>query len=180
MWNFGGHCFRPWKPDFFRSKVTFFISHIIFWVASLRKAITVSKYRIIKASTFLFFPDLSTFQHAYLLVPQFAQWAREIEKLRNNANLRACKIVSLGFTITSKQTKRTEKYPFPPISHSTRLLAATTLRNVLGTKVQKLILCSIRFRLLPRLIKFFVAQNLAEILSERESIAQVMQVSELP
>ena len=27
---------------------------------------------------------------------------------------------------------------------------------------------------------FFVAQNLAEILSERESIAQVMQVSELP
>lgn len=38
-------------------------------------------------------------------------------------------------------------------SHSTRLLAATTLRNVLGTK------------------------NLAEILSERESIAQVMQVN---
>ena len=36
-------------------------------------------------------------------------------------------------------------------SHSTRLLAATTLRNVLGTK------------------------NLAEILSERETISQVMQ-----
>ena len=36
-------------------------------------------------------------------------------------------------------------------SHSTRLLAATTLRNVLGTK------------------------NLAEILSEREIISQVMQ-----
>ena len=43
----------------------------------------------------------------------------------------------------------------PPIhrSHSTRLLAATTLRNVLGTK------------------------NLAEILSERETISQVMQNS---
>ena len=38
-------------------------------------------------------------------------------------------------------------------SHSTRLLAATTLRNVLGTK------------------------NLAEILSERETISQVMQSS---
>lgn len=37
--------------------------------------------------------------------------------------------------------------------HSTRLLAATTLRNVLGTK------------------------NLSEILSERESISHVMQVS---
>lgn len=36
--------------------------------------------------------------------------------------------------------------------HSTRLLAATTLRNVLGTK------------------------NLSEILSERESISHVMQV----
>ena len=36
-------------------------------------------------------------------------------------------------------------------SHSTRLLAATTLRNVLGTR------------------------NLAEILSERESISKVMQ-----
>lgn len=36
-------------------------------------------------------------------------------------------------------------------SHSTRLLAATTLRNVLGTR------------------------NLAEILSERESISRVMQ-----
>ena len=40
---------------------------------------------------------------------------------------------------------------FPISSHSTRLLAATTLRNVLGTK------------------------NLAEILSERETISQVMQ-----
>jgi erythrocyte band 7 integral membrane protein len=39
------------------------------------------------------------------------------------------------------------------LSHSTRLLAATTLRNVLGTK------------------------NLAEILSERESISHVMQSS---
>ena len=38
-----------------------------------------------------------------------------------------------------------------PLSHSTRLLAATTLRNVLGTR------------------------NLAEILSERESISKVMQ-----
>ena len=38
-------------------------------------------------------------------------------------------------------------------SHSTRLLAATTLRNVLGTK------------------------NLAEILSERETISHVMQSS---
>ena len=36
-------------------------------------------------------------------------------------------------------------------SHSTRLLAATTLRNVLGTR------------------------NLAEILAERESISRVMQ-----
>ena len=41
----------------------------------------------------------------------------------------------------------------PLFSHSTRLLAATTLRNVLGTK------------------------NLAEILSERETISQVMQNS---
>ena len=41
--------------------------------------------------------------------------------------------------------------PFLPSSHSTRLLAATTLRNVLGTR------------------------NLAEILSERESISKVMQ-----
>ena len=40
---------------------------------------------------------------------------------------------------------------FTFFSHSTRLLAATTLRNVLGTK------------------------NLAEILSEREIISQVMQ-----
>ncbi len=40
---------------------------------------------------------------------------------------------------------------FLTFSHSTRLLAATTLRNVLGTK------------------------NLAEILSERETISQVMQ-----
>ena len=38
-------------------------------------------------------------------------------------------------------------------SHSTRLLAATTLRNVLGTK------------------------NLAEILAERETISQIMQNS---
>lgn len=38
-------------------------------------------------------------------------------------------------------------------SHSTRLLAATTLRNVLGTK------------------------NLAEILSERETISHTMQSS---
>ena len=38
-------------------------------------------------------------------------------------------------------------------SHSTRLLAATTLRNVLGTK------------------------NLAEILSERESISHTMQTA---
>ena len=38
-------------------------------------------------------------------------------------------------------------------SHSTRLLAATTLRNVLGTK------------------------NLAEILSERETISHIMQTS---
>ena len=43
------------------------------------------------------------------------------------------------------------KSPF--FSHSTRLLAATTLRNVLGTK------------------------NLAEILSERETIAHIMQSS---
>ena len=42
---------------------------------------------------------------------------------------------------------------FYSFSHSTRLLAATTLRNVLGTK------------------------NLAEILSERESISHVMQSS---
>ena len=42
-------------------------------------------------------------------------------------------------------------YFFSLFSHSTRLLAATTLRNVLGTK------------------------NLAEILSERETISQVMQ-----
>ena len=39
------------------------------------------------------------------------------------------------------------------LSHSTRLLAATTLRNVLGTK------------------------NLAEILSERETISHIMQTS---
>ena len=38
-----------------------------------------------------------------------------------------------------------------PLSHSTQLLAATTLRNVLGTK------------------------NLAEILSEREKISESMQ-----
>lgn len=38
-------------------------------------------------------------------------------------------------------------------SHSTRLLAATTLRNVLGTK------------------------NLSEILSEREAISHVMQAA---
>ena len=42
---------------------------------------------------------------------------------------------------------------FSSQSHSTRLLAATTLRNVLGTK------------------------NLAEILSERETISHVMQSS---
>ena len=41
----------------------------------------------------------------------------------------------------------------PVPSHSTRLLAATTLRNVLGTR------------------------NLAEILSERESISATMQSS---
>lgn len=45
-----------------------------------------------------------------------------------------------------------KKEHFSP-SHSTRLLAATTLRNVLGTK------------------------NLAEILSERETISHVMQSS---
>ena len=45
-------------------------------------------------------------------------------------------------------------FPFhEPSSHSTRLLAATTLRNVLGTK------------------------NLAEILSERETISHIMQSS---
>jgi len=44
----------------------------------------------------------------------------------------------------------TIKYLF---SHSTRLLAATNLRNVLGTK------------------------NLAEILSERETISHIMQSS---
>ena len=42
---------------------------------------------------------------------------------------------------------------FSSLSHSTRLLAATTLRNVLGTR------------------------NLAEILAERESISKVMQDS---
>ena len=64
---------------------------------------------------------------------------------------------------------RSEKYFF---SHSTRLLAATTLRNVLGTKV--LLKCVTRKRVLCSSV--FFAQNLAEILSERESIAQVMQV----
>ena len=64
---------------------------------------------------------------------------------------------------------RSEKYFF---SHSTRLLAATTLRNVLGTKV--LLKCVIQKRVLYS--SGFFAQNLAEILSERESIAQVMQV----
>ena len=57
-----------------------------------------------------------------------------------------------------RQTKSSNRR-FPPFipasirSHSTRLLAATTLRNVLGTK------------------------NLAEILSERESISHIMQTS---
>uniref|UniRef100_A0A8D8T206 Mechanosensory protein 2 n=1 Tax=Cacopsylla melanoneura TaxID=428564 RepID=A0A8D8T206_9HEMI len=44
-------------------------------------------------------------------------------------------------------------YFYPVFSHSTRLLAATTLRNVLGTR------------------------NLAEILSERESISIAMQTN---
>ena len=50
-------------------------------------------------------------------------------------------------------TSSTKLIPFVDCSHSTRLLAATTLRNVLGTK------------------------NLAEILSERETISHVMQSS---
>ena len=45
------------------------------------------------------------------------------------------------------------RFPIFLLSHSTRLLAATTLRNVLGTK------------------------NLAEILSERETISHIMQSS---
>ena len=53
-----------------------------------------------------------------------------------------------------KNTKlKTNLYYFLFLSHSTRLLAATTLRNVLGTK------------------------NLAEILSERETISHIMQSS---
>ena len=50
-------------------------------------------------------------------------------------------------------TSNTKLILFVDCSHSTRLLAATTLRNVLGTK------------------------NLAEILSERETISHVMQSS---
>ena len=46
---------------------------------------------------------------------------------------------------------RSDKFIIGLCSHSTRLLAATTLRNVLGTR------------------------NLAEILAERESISKVMQ-----
>ena len=45
------------------------------------------------------------------------------------------------------------KYDFIPFSHSTQLLAATTLRNVLGTK------------------------NLSEILSERDTISAVMKAA---
>ena len=51
------------------------------------------------------------------------------------------------------QASSSTDVPFVDCSHSTRLLAATTLRNVLGTK------------------------NLAEILSERETISHVMQSS---
>lgn len=50
-------------------------------------------------------------------------------------------------------SNRFKPYVFDHFSHSTRLLAATTLRNVLGTK------------------------NLAEILSERETISHIMQTA---
>ena len=56
-------------------------------------------------------------------------------------------------------------------SHSTRLLAATTLRNVLGKT-------NISFFRKPSLVNQFSVtgtKNLAEILSERETISQVMQ-----
>ena len=68
------------------------------------------------------------------------------------------KVAQLGYESKQVQTahltllKKRKKIVFFS-SHSTRLLAATTLRNVLGTK------------------------NLAEILSERESISHVMQSS---
>ena len=53
-------------------------------------------------------------------------------------------------------------------SHSTRLLAATTLRTVLG-----------RFTLSPASLYYLSAgtKNLAEILSDRETIAHTMQHS---
>ena len=52
-------------------------------------------------------------------------------------------------------------------NRSTRLLAATTLRNVLGTKVRpRLVFWTIRYPDPP--------QTLGEILSEREAIAEAM------
>lgn len=59
----------------------------------------------------------------------------------------------LDLIIRSVSKKNFHLYLKLFFSHSTRLLAATTLRNVLGTK------------------------NLAEILSERETISHIMQSS---
>ena len=59
----------------------------------------------------------------------------------------------LDLIIRSVSKKNFHLYLKSFFSHSTRLLAATTLRNVLGTK------------------------NLAEILSERETISHIMQSS---
>ena len=63
-------------------------------------------------------------------------------------------------------------------SHSTRLLAATTLRNVLGTKVIRIMMrmMVIIIMIMMRLMAFVLFQNLAEILSERDTISHTMQV----
>ena len=69
-----------------------------------------------------------------------------IELFCNREDNNICKLIVNDFFPATLDDFFLVKY-----SHSTRLLAATTLRNVLGTK------------------------NLAEILSERETISQVMQ-----
>ena len=63
-------------------------------------------------------------------------------------------------------------------SHSTRLLAATTLRNVLGTKVIRIMMRMMVMiaMIIVRLMAFALFQNLAEILSERDTISHTMQV----
>ncbi|XP_059094862.1 band 7 protein AGAP004871-like [Tigriopus californicus] len=96
---------------------------------------------------FFIMPCVDTYKKVDLRTVSFDVPPQEVLS-RDSVTVSVDAVVYYRVSNPTMATNNIEDY-----SHSTRLLAATTLRNVLGTK------------------------NLAEILSERETISQVMQNS---